>query len=238
MKKILIILFVNLLFSHFLFSQGNNRINTFFNDTLKGKWILQTNCIYEAQHCDTIGKGTEYLIFSSISSQNFVKFSTNGYWNNEYGDSTELYLPMKVVIGISWTVDDFLSNIYPRTKLCIQNQDHDNLTLLINNLMGVAKSYIRDKSYTNIYNVISDLVTIYPNPVKSSFILEGEIPESAQKVLVDIVSTDGRLLLSKVLSERGNIKKQIDMPAVHAGMYFVLLHYDGQIKACLKICKE
>lgn len=63
MKRILIILVGNLLFLHFLFAQENSRISTFFNDTLKGKWILETNCIYEAQYCDTIGKGSEYVIF-------------------------------------------------------------------------------------------------------------------------------------------------------------------------------
>ena len=219
MKRILIILVGNLLFLHFLFAQENSRISTFFNDTLKGKWILETNCIYEAQYCDTIGKGSEYVIFSSVNTQNFVKFSTNGFWNNEYGDSTKLYLPLQTVIGISWAVDDFLSNIYPRTKLCIQNQGLDDLTLLVNNLMGIAKSYKRDKSYSEIQNTMIEPVTIYPNPFVDKINVSCDIPNSINRVSLVIYSTTGALQKKIEITENGRLSKTISLVDLNKGIY-------------------
>ena len=238
MKKNFILLVVNLLFSHFLFAQENSRISTFFNDTLKGKWILQTNCIYEAQYCDTIGRGSEYLIFSSINSQNFVKFSTNGYWNNEYGDSTKLYLPLQTVIGISWAVDDFLSNIYPRTKLCIQNQGLDDLTLLVNNLMGIAKSYIRDKSYSGIHNVITEPVTIYPNPFVDKINVSYGTPNSTNRVSLVIYSTTGALRKKIEIAENGQFSKTISLEDLNKGIYFGVISLNGNWVDNIKLIKE
>lgn len=238
MKRILIIFVVNLLFSHFLFAQENSRIITFFNDTLKGKWILQTNCIYEAQHCDTIGRGSEYLIFSSINSQNFVKFTTNGYWNNEYGDSTKLFLPLQTVIGISWAVDDFLSNIYPRTKLCIQNQGLDDVTLLVNNLMGIAKSYIRDKSYTGIHNVITEPVTIYPNPFVDKINVSCDIPNSTNIVSLVIYSTTGALLRKIVITENEQSSKTISLKDLNTGIYIGIVSVNDKWIKKIKLIKK
>jgi hypothetical protein len=238
MKRIIIILVVNLLFSHFLFAQENSRISTFFNDTLKGKWILQTNCIYEAQHCDTIGRGTEYLIFSSINSQNFVKFSTNGYWNNEYGDSTKLYLPMQTVIGISWAVDDFLSNIYPRTKLCIQNQGFDDLTLLVNNLMGIAKSYKRDKSYLGIQHIINEPITIYPNPFIDNISLSYEIPNSIKGAAFKLYAVTGQLLKSIEIAERGQITKAFNLKELNSGIYIGVVTFNNKAIKAIRLFKE
>jgi hypothetical protein len=238
MKRILIILVVNLLFSHFLFAQENSRISKFFNDTLKGKWILQTNCIYEAQHCDTIGRGTEYLIFSSINSQNFVKFITNGYWNNEYGDSTKLHLPMQTVIGMSWAVDDFLSNIYPRTKLCIQNQGVNDLTLLVNNLMGIAKSYIRVKSYLGIQNIINEPITIYPNPFIDKINVTYNTANSTNIVSLNIYSTTGLLLKKIKIAENGQSTKTISLEDLNKGIYLGVVTLNNKGINNIKLIKE
>lgn len=238
MKRTLILLVVNLLFSHFFFAQENSRISKFFNDTLKGKWILHTNCIYEAQHCDTIGRGTEYLIFSSISSQNFVKFITNGYWNNEYGDSTKLHLPMQTVIGMSWVVDDFLSNIYPRTKLCIQNQGVNDLTLLVNNLMGIAKSYIRDKSYLGIQNIINEPITIYPNPFIDKINVTYNAPNSTNKVSINIYSATGLLLKKIEIAENGQSTKTISLEDLNKGIYLGVVTLNNKGINNIKLIKE
>jgi hypothetical protein len=238
MKRIIIILVVNLLFPHFLFAQENSRISTFFNDTLKGKWILQTNCIYEAQYCDTIGRGTEYLIFSSINSQNFVKFSTNGYWNNEYGDSTKLYLPMQTVIGISWAVDDFLTNIYPRTKLCIQNQGIDDLTLLVDDLIGIAKSYKRDKTYLGIQHIINEPITIYPNPFIDKINISYNTPNSTNRVSINIYSATGLLLKKIEIPENGQSTKTISLEDLNTGIYFGVVSLNDKWIYNIKLIKK
>lgn len=78
----------------------------------------------------------------------------------------------------------------------------------------------------------------YPNIIKESFTLVGEIPITATKVQIELATMDGRVLSSTLLSERGAIKKQINMPPVNSGPYLVLVHCDGRVSSCLKIIKQ
>ncbi len=114
----------------------------------------------------------------------------------------------------------------------------DKLIITENVFTGSKIEYKRDKNY-NAYNPESlQPFRIYPNPVKDSFVLEGEIPESVRHVEVDIISIDGILLSYIPISESGTVKIQLTMPVVHPGVYFALLRCDNQVKAYMKICKE
>jgi hypothetical protein len=200
--------------------------------------LLQEYCVLESGYCDTIGKNTKFLIFQSITSKSFVKFSTNGYWNTAIGDSAKLYLPQVTPFGIRWIMDDFLFSYKQGDLVNLALAGMDKLIITENVFTGSKIEYKRDKNY-NAYNPESlQPFRIYPNPVKDSFVLEGEIPESVRHVEVDIISIDGILLSYIPISESGTVKKQLTMPVVHPGVYFALLRCDNQVKAYMKICKE
>lgn len=236
MKRILIIFVVNLLFSHFLFAQENSRISTFFNDTLKGKWILESNCLLEYQRCDSIGKGIEYVIFNSINSQDFVKVVTNGSWSFENGDSTKLYLPEKTIFGKTWVMDDYIFNSY--NKICVINENIDKLFLSTNSFIGKAKSYIRDKSYSGIHNVITEPITIYPNPFIDKINISCDIPNSTNRVSLVIYSTTGALLKKIVITENEQSLKTINLKDLNTGIYFGIVSVNDKWIKKIKLIKK
>jgi hypothetical protein len=236
MKRILIVLVFNLLFSHFLFAQENSRINSFFNDTLKGKWILESNCLLEYQRCDSIGKGIEYIIFNSINSQGFVKVVTNGSWSFENGDSTKLYLPEKTIFGETWVMDDYI--FYSYNKICVINENIDKLFLSTNSFIGKAKSYIRDKSYSGIHNVINEPVTIYPNPFVDNISLSYEIPNSIKEAAFKLYSVTGQLLKSIEIAERGQITKAFNLKELNSGIYIGVVTFNNKAIKAIRLFKE
>lgn len=214
MKRILIIIFLNLLFSHFLFTQENSRISTFFNDTLKGKWILQKNFYFELN--DTIGKNTEYLIFSSISPQNYIKFNTNGSWCTSKGDSAKLYLKFNEF----WKIDDFLFYDFGDSEIDPIIENLDELTLLKCCEPFFGKVYKRDKSYSDIQNIKSEPIKIYPNPFVDKINVSCDIPNSTNRVSLVIYSTTGALLKKIEIAENGQSTKTISLEDLNTGIYF------------------
>jgi len=236
MKRILIILVVNLLFSHFLFAQENSRITTFFNDTLKGKWILESNCLLEYQRCDSIGKGIEYIIFTSINSQDFVKVVTNGSWSFENGDSAKLYLPEKTIFGETWVMDDYI--FYSYNKICVIYKNIDKLFLSTNSFIGFAKSYIRDKSYLGLQSKINIPITIYPNPFIDKINVSYDIPNSTNRVLINIYSSTGLLLKKIEIAENGQFKKTISLEDLNKGIYFGVVSLNDKWINNIKLIKK
>jgi len=236
MKRILIVLVSNLLFSHFLFAQENSRINSFFNDTLKGKWILESNCLLEYQRCDSIGKGIEYIIFNSINSQGFVKVVTNGSWSFENGDSTKLYLPEKTIFGETWVMDDYI--FYSYNKICVINENIDKLFLSTNSFIGFAKSYIRDKSYLGLQSKINIPITIYPNPFIDKINVSYDIPNSTNRVLINIYSSTGLLLKKIEIAENGQFKKTISLEDLNKGIYFGVVSLNDKWINNIKLIKK
>jgi hypothetical protein len=236
MKRILIILVVNLLFSHFLFTQENSRITTFFNDTLKGKWILESNCLLEYQICDSIGKGIEYIIFNSINSQDFVKVVTNGPWSFENGDSAKLYLPQKTIFGETWVMDDYI--FYSYNKICVINENIDKLFLATNSFIGKAKSYKRDKSYLGIRHLINEPITIYPNPFIDKINISYNKPNSTNRVSINIYSATGALLKKIEIAENGQSTKTISLEDLNKGIYFGVVSLNDKWIYNIKLIKK
>ncbi len=238
MKRILIILVVNLLFSHFLFAQENSRITTFFNDTLKGKWILECNCLLEYQTCDSTVKGIEYIIFNSINSQDFVKVVTNGAWSFENGDSAKLYLPQKTIFGETWVMDDYIFYPYINNKICVINENIDKLFLATNSFIGFAKSYKRDKSYLGIQHIINEPITIYPNPFIDKINISCGIPNSTNRVSINIYSATGALLKKIEIAENGHSTKTISLEDLNKGIYFGVVSLNDKWIYNIKLIKK
>lgn len=238
MKNIIIIISLNLLFSHVIFSQENSRITTFFNDSLSGKWVLLQNCVSEAQYCDTIGKGTEYLIFSSITPQEFVKFSTNGKWNTPFGDSTKLYLPKETIIGTTWTMDDFLFSKDPGDLVCLEFNSSDYLTIITNNFLGVGKSFKRDKSYLSTPEVLNNSIAIFPNPFIDNITFSFEIPYSIKGATFNLYSVTGQLLKSIEIPERGQITKAFNLKELNSGIYIGVVTFNNKAIKAIRLFKE
>jgi len=232
MKRILILLIINLLFLHFLFAQDNSRISTFFNDTLKGKWLLQKSC-YKS-FCDTVGKNTEYVIFTSITPQGFVKFSTNGSWCTSKGDSAKLFLHF----SNSWKIDDFLFFDFEKTEIGIQFENFDKLFLITIDGGGASKEYNRDKSFSDFQNVKSEPIKIFPNPFVDKFTLSCDMPNPTNRVSLVIYSTTGALLKKIEIPENGQSTKIISLEDLNKGIYLGVLTLDNKEVKNIKLIKE
>lgn len=200
------------MFSHYIYSQGNSRAYTFFNDSLKGKWILQNSCIVE--NCDTLGKNTEYIIFTEITPQDFVKFETNGSWCTSKGDSAKLFLHF----SNSWKIDDFLFFDYEKTEIGIQFE-FNKLFLITIAGGGRSKSYIRDNyNYVN-QTINSESIKIYPNPFVDKINLSCDLLNSSYKISLAIYTATGALLKMIDFEENGIFTKTISMGDLNAGIY-------------------
>ena len=232
MKRILIILVVNLLFSHFLFAQENSRINTFFNDTLKGTWVLQQSCY--RLFCDTIGKGIEYVTFTSLTPQDYVKFITNGSWCTSKGDSAKLYL----INNEFWKIDDFLFFDFEKTEIGIQFESYDKLFLVSVNAGGASKEYNRDKFFSDIKNVKSELIKIYPNPFVDKIYVSFDMPNSTNRVSLVIYTATGELLKKIEIPENEQSSKTIFLEDLNTGIYFGVVSLNDRWINNIKLIKK
>ncbi|MFB5622763.1 MAG: T9SS type A sorting domain-containing protein [Nitrosarchaeum sp.] len=232
MKLINILFILNVLSIQLSFSQDISRENKYFNDTLKGKWILQKKC--NSINCDTVVKNEEYLIFKSISSENYVKFETNGSWCTSKGDSARLYLKF----GYYWKIEDFLIIDLPESELSIVKESFDELTLHTIQAGGASNSYIRDKTYTNIQNIKSKLIRFYPNPFVDNLNFSYSSSVLNESISVCIYSSSG-LLVKKI----DNLKNELSTYTLYLndlkkGLYFGVLIIDGESINCIRLIKE
>ena len=74
---------ISLVFFINVYSQ--NDVNTFFNDTLKGKWILDHYAVLEASYTDYSRRDIDYVLFEEVTNQNYVKYSSyiNGIYSSD-----------------------------------------------------------------------------------------------------------------------------------------------------------
>lgn len=236
MKIILIITY--LLFSFSIFAHENDIIHTFFNDTLKGKWILQDRCY--AENCDTIGRNIEYLIFNSITPLNYVKFKTNGSWCTSKGDSAKLYLKNNQF----WRIDDFLFFDFEFTEIGIKFEKYnffdksEKLILISTTAGGALKTYLKDKNYSDIRSVLTESMRFYPNPFidKISFICE--FPDSSDKILFNLYSSTGQLLRKIEIVENGQSTKTIYLGDLEKGIYLGVVTINNRYYSKTKLVKE
>lgn len=231
MKKIIIITFYFVMFTHYIYSQENSRAYTFFNDSLKGKWILQNSCFIE--NCDTLGKNSEYVIFTEITPKDYVKFETNGSWCTSKGDSAKLYL----ISNEFWKIDDFLFFDYEKTEIGIQFE-FDKLFLITIAGGGRSKSYIRDKyNYVN-QTINSESIKIYPNPFVDQINISYDTTNSTGKVLINLYSATGLLLRKFEIAENGQPMKTISLKDLNTGIYFGVVSLNDRWIKNIKLIKK
>lgn len=220
------------MFSHYIYSQENSRAYTFFNDSLKGKWVLQQSC-YHA-FCDTTSKDTEYVIFTSLSSQDYVKFNTNGSWCTSKGDSAKIFLHL----GHYWNMDDFLFFDYEKTVLSIEFENLDKLVLKTVDGGGASKEYIRDKSFSDIQNIKSEPIKIYPNPFVDKINVSCDMPNSTNRVSLVIYTATGALLKKIEIPEIGQSSKTIFLEDLNKGIYFGVISLNDKWIKNIKLIKK
>lgn len=236
MKIILII--TNLLFSFSIFAQENDRIHTFFNDTLKGKWILQDRCYVE--NCDTIGRNIEYLIFKSITPHNYVKFNTNGSWCTSKGDSAKLYL----INNEFWRIDDFLFFDFEFTEIGIKFEKYnffdksEKLILISTTAGGALKTYIKDEYYSGIHSVINKSIKCFPNPFVDKINFTYNTPNSTDRIFINIFSSTGQLLRKIEITENGQSTKTIYLDDIKKGIYLGVVTINNMYFSKTKLVKE
>jgi hypothetical protein len=219
------------MFSHYIYSQENSRAYTFFNDSLKGKWILQNSCFVE--NCETLGKNTEYVIFTEITPQDYVKFETNGSWCTSKGDSAKLFLHF----SNSWKIDDFLFFDYEKTEIGIQFE-FNKLFLITIAGGGRSKSYIRDKYNSVNQTINSESIKIYPNPFIDQINISYDTPNSTGKVLLNLYSATGLLLRKVEIAENGQSIKRISLEDLNTGIYFGVVSLNDKWINNLKLIKK
>ena len=112
----------------------------FFNDSLKGKWILNERCVLEAQSCNNIGKDVDYIIFKSIDNNDIISYEL--YENNTLKTGTvKLYHRKPTIIDSKWCSDNFYGS---NDSLYYSFNDIDNLAILQDLFIGYVGYYKRD----------------------------------------------------------------------------------------------
>jgi hypothetical protein len=214
MKKI--IASISLTFFHFhLFAQLNVNAQTFFNDSLKGKWIFEKHAVFEAGYEDYTNSGIDFIVFEKLNSQNiiFLNRYTNGKFEN---DSVRLYSPELTIIGKAWTMDNFL--FYRDVKLIIGTNKY-NLCLLQDNFFGIANFYNKDTTYTKIPTVQNQTgISIYPTVTSGIITIENGYNDL---VVINMYNNVGAHIKSKKIDS--NSTDILDLIDLERGCYYLII---------------
>lgn len=217
---------ISLVFFINVYSQ--NDVNTFFNDTLKGKWILDHYAVLEASYTDYSRRDIDYVLFEEVTNQNYVKYSS--YINGIYSsDSIKLYLPSTTYIGKRWTCDNFL---FPNEEEIIIKYEEGSLSLLQNSFHGYINYYYKDSSVINNLDIHESYnLSVYPLITKDKIFISSQYNND---MIVKCYNLNGDIVQSNVC--RGSNITEINISQLQAGFYIleIIINDKSETKKILK----
>ncbi|GIV31110.1 MAG: hypothetical protein KatS3mg029_0461 [Saprospiraceae bacterium] len=122
---------------------------------------------------------------------------------------------------LGWVVDDIelMDLFYYNSQACVTTNEGDLECAEAPNYGTIVDSRLFSATVEKLQDVS---LAVYPNPAKNTLHLAVQ-SEQPQELMAELITIDGRTVMSRKLSVFGNDVQQLDIRSVPSGFYFLRL---------------